>query len=65
MRLILPVFFFLFAIISVSVATTDIKLATFVILNIPTLVYLGIYFSYKGKRQKNVELEKMNIQDLE
>ena len=38
---------------------------TFVIMNIPTLILLAIYFACREKRKKNGELEKMNIQDLE
>lgn len=37
----------------------------FIITNIPTLVFLIIYFVCRGKFKKNFELEKMNIQDLE
>ncbi len=42
-----------------------------VLFNIPTLIYLGIYFSYSKYRKEisnnksNSELIKMNIQDLE
>ncbi len=37
----------------------------FFITNIPTLIFLAIYFSCQDKRKKNLELNKMNIQDLE
>lgn len=37
----------------------------FVMMNIPTLILLAIYFACREKRKKNGELEKMNIQDLE
>ncbi len=33
--------------------------------NIPTVVLLGIYTARRSRRKKNMELEKMNIQDLE
>ena len=33
--------------------------------NIPTVVLLGIYAARRSRRKKNMELEKMNIQDLE
>ncbi|MBK5246138.1 MAG: hypothetical protein JJE49_02540 [Peptostreptococcaceae bacterium] len=37
----------------------------FIISNIPTLIFLAIYFACRDKRKKNLELEKMSIQDLE
>lgn len=37
----------------------------FIYTNIPTLIFLGIYFAFREKRKINLELEKMNIQDLE
>lgn len=40
-------------------------IAVFAISNIPTFVLMGIYFGCRGKRKKNLQLEKMNIQDLE
>lgn len=33
--------------------------------NIPTVILLGIYAACRSSRKKNLELEKMNIQDLE
>ena len=36
----------------------------FVVTNIPTVILIGIYRGCRRKR-KNLELEKMNIQDLE
>lgn len=33
--------------------------------NIPTVILLGIYATRRSGRKKNLELEKMNIQDLE
>lgn len=32
--------------------------------NIPTIIFLAIYFGCRGKRRRNKQLEKMNIQDL-
>lgn len=32
--------------------------------NIPTFVFLAIYFACRDKKQRNKQLEKMNIQDL-
>ena len=36
-----------------------------VLINIPTVVLLAIYFHYRRKIQKEAEIEKMKIQDLE
>lgn len=32
--------------------------------NIPTIVFLAIYFGCRGKQRRNKQLNKMNIQDL-
>lgn len=32
--------------------------------NIPTIIFLAIYFGCRGKQRRNKQLEKMNIQDL-
>ena len=32
--------------------------------NIPTILFLAIYFGCRGKRRRNKQLDKMNIQDL-
>ena len=32
--------------------------------NIPTIVFLAIYFGCRGKQRRRKQLEKMNIQDL-
>jgi TRAP-type C4-dicarboxylate transport system permease small subunit len=40
-------------------------LPVFLMSNISTLIFLAIYFACREKRKKNLELEKMNIQDLE
>ena len=32
--------------------------------NIPTIVFLAIYFGCRGKQRHNRQLDKMNIQDL-
>lgn len=37
----------------------------FIISNIPTLIFYAIYLGCREKRKKNLELEKMSIQDLE
>lgn len=33
--------------------------------NIPTIILLAIYFSCRGQKRRNKQLEKMNIQDLD
>lgn len=33
--------------------------------NIPTIIFLAIYFSCRGKQRRSRQLEKMNIQDLD
>ena len=33
--------------------------------NIPTIVFLAIYFVCRGKQRRNKQLDKMNIQDLD
>ncbi|MCD8035808.1 MAG: hypothetical protein LUE88_00270 [Clostridiales bacterium] len=37
---------------------------TFVIYNIPTAIYLAIYFVCRSKYKKKKQIDKMNIQDL-
>ncbi|MBF4692474.1 hypothetical protein [Fusibacter ferrireducens] len=37
----------------------------FIISNISTLIFYAIYLGCREKRKKNLELEKMSIQDLE
>lgn len=39
-------------------------LSAFLMLNIPTLFFLAVYFICRKKFAKNNELRKMNIQDL-
>lgn len=33
--------------------------------NIPTILFLAIYWGCRGKQRRNKQLEKMNIQDLD
>lgn len=33
--------------------------------NIPTIIFLAIYFGCRGKLRRNKQLNKMNIQDLD
>ena len=39
-------------------------LAVWLLANIPTIVFLGIYFGCREKQRRSKQLEKMNIQDL-
>lgn len=39
--------------------------ALFLIFNIPTAIFLGIFFYHKNRREFREELQKMTIQDLE
>jgi hypothetical protein len=41
------------------------SLPIFAFTNIPTIIFLGIYFVCREQLNKNKELERMNIQDLE
>ncbi len=71
--LLLPAIFMLFSLIAVfgvmaydSVwQTIGLVLSVFLLYNIPTAVFLTIYFVLRGKRKKRDELEKMNRQELE
>ena len=38
---------------------------TFLLTNIPTVVFVGIYFACREKLRRNKEMERMSIQDLE
>ena len=40
-------------------------LVVMVIVNIPTFVFLAIYFACRGKQKRKKQMEKMNIQDLD
>lgn len=33
--------------------------------NIPTIIFLAIYFGCRGKQRRNRQIDKMNIQDLD
>ena len=46
------------------VSTIITGIFVFILYNIPTAILLVIYAACRGKRKKNMELEKMNIQDL-
>ncbi len=38
---------------------------TFLMFNIPTLIFLAIYFACREKQKMKKQLDKMNVQDLE
>ena len=40
-------------------------LISFILYNIPTVIFLAIYYACREKLKRKKELEKMNIQDLE
>ncbi len=56
-------------IISRSTVTSEVNIVGiiiyFLILNIPTLIYLLIYFASRSKIKKKSQLDKMTIQDLD
>ena len=72
--LILPVLTFIYSLIGVlSIvsfkAASDASVAGLVIMvlllmNIPTVILLAIYFVVKERKRKNKEIDKMNIKDL-
>lgn len=39
--------------------------SVFLLSNIPTIIFLGIYFGCRGKMKLRAQLDKMNIQDLD
>lgn len=55
-------------ILSKSTVTSEVNFVGiviyFLILNIPTLIYLLIYFASRSKIKKKSQLDKMTIQDL-
>ncbi|MEA4987415.1 MAG: hypothetical protein VB095_05100 [Anaerovorax sp.] len=73
--LVLPLIFFAYSLLMiVSLAIYDgmshwdvfsLMASTFILSNIPTLVYLIIYFACREKYKQKKELGKMTIQDLE
>lgn len=48
-----------------SAPTTIIIALPFILYNIPTVILLAIYISCRGKRKRNLSIQKMKIQDLE
>ena len=71
--LILPIITFVFSLLRVlGIMDTGslwqniiLAVSTLLLLNIPTIVLLAIYFACREKLKKKAQLEKMNIQDLE
>lgn len=72
--LVLPVIAFLFSLLyplnmvapseGVTVGFVFQMIIVWLIGNIPTIIFLAIYFSCRGKQRRNKQLDKMNIQDL-
>ena len=70
--LVLPFLFFCGSCITVlSVAVSGntaqdifLCLLAFLLSNIPTIVFLAIYFAIRKRSKHNPQLDKMNIQDL-
>ena len=72
--LVLPIIAFLFGLLYPlnMVAPSEGATAGFILQmifvwvlgNIPTIVFLAIYFGCRGKQRRNKQLDKMNIQDL-
>ena len=50
---------------SEAVALALPVLVIFLIVNIPTYVFLAIYFACRGRYRRKKQIEKMNIQDLD
>lgn len=73
--LILPIISFLFALLYPfsMIAPPEGVTAGFVFQvfwvwllgNIPTIIFMAIYFGCRGKQRRNKQLDKMNIQDLD
>ena len=71
--LVLPILTFLWSAVMLlnvasvgSAAEVATALAgTFLFSNIPTILYLAIYFSCREKRKRKKQIDKMNIQDLD
>ncbi|MCB6364704.1 hypothetical protein LI291_00650 [Intestinibacillus massiliensis] len=72
--LVLPALTFLYSLLGLlgilgyGMHTVQFALQAFVtmlMMNIPTLVLLAIYFACRSHKKKAAELDKMNIQDLD
>ena len=67
--LILPLITFVFSLFLLIISPNYISsnliiFITFILVNIPTAIYLIIFFIYRDKNKQS-EVDKMNIQDLE
>ena len=73
--LVLPIVAFLFGLLyplnmiapseGVTVGFIFQMILVWLLGNIPTIILLAIYFGCRGKKYRNKQLEKMNIQDLD
>lgn len=49
---------------NVTTGSGGLIITTWLLFNIPTVVFILIYLACREKRRRNKQLEKMNIQDL-
>ncbi|MFA7412410.1 MAG: hypothetical protein WCZ27_09250 [Tissierellaceae bacterium] len=71
--IVLPLITFIFSLIGMlNIAstgdlgeTTVLVITTLLLMNIPTIILLAIYFSCQKTTKEISEIDKMNIQDLE
>ena len=73
--LILPMISLMYSLIIIFSITTGAQLidgeafgmiaSTFLLANIPTIIFIVVYIVCREKTKKNKDLEKMNIQDLQ
>ncbi len=67
--LVLPGLHALFTVLSVLMMVQPVStftvVTTLLLYNIPTALYLAIYFAVRSKRRKQKQLEQMNLQDLD
>ena len=73
--LVLPIISFLFGLLyplnmvapseGVTVGFIVQMVMVWLLGNIPTIIFLAIYFGCREKKHRNKQLDKMNIQDLE
>ena len=67
--LVLPGLHALFTVLSVLMMVQPVStftvVTTLLLYNIPTALYLAIYFAVRSKRRKQKQLERMNLQDLD
>lgn len=73
--LVLPILAFLFGLLyplnmiapseGVTVGFIFQMILVWVLGNIPTIIFLAIYFGCRGKQSRKKQLDKLNIQDLD